>query len=296
MTPTQTNMIDEVVDTHLHVWDPSKLRYPWLDDIPLLNKRYVLADYDVAKADVPVTQMVFVQCEVDPRQFREEAAWVGGLADRDPRIAGIVPWAPLECGDAVASDLDAFAANPLVKGIRRIIQFEDDPAFCLGDGFIRGVRLLGERDLHFEICLKGDEQFRNCLQLVRACPDVRFLLNHVGKPFIVDHAMEPWCSMIEELAALPNTWCKISGMANEGDMDSWTEADLEPYVEAVVGAFGWERVMFGGDWPVALLATTYTRWVDTLQSIARSLGGGKTELGCLFADNARAFYRLSTSA
>ena len=283
-------MITEIVDTHLHLWNPSMLRYPWLDEIPLLNKPYLLADYDRAIAGHPVTRMIFVQCEVDPAEFREEAAWIASLAEADDRIVGIVPWAPLEYGDTVAPELDAFAENPLIKGVRRIIQFEDDPAFCLRDSFVRGVQLLGERGLHFEICLKGDEQFTNCVELVRRCPDVRFLLNHVGKPFIERQVYEPWSSLMRELAALPNTWCKVSGMVNEADTSAWVTADLTPFFETVIATFGWQRVMFGGDWPVALLATSYDRWVNTLASLATGAGAGKPDLDRLFAGNARSFY------
>ncbi len=289
-------MPHEIVDTHLHLWDPSHLRYAWLDDIPLLNQPYLLTDYDEATTGHPVAQMVFVQCEVDPSQYLEEVAWVEAIAASDSRIAGIVPWAPLEDGDGVAGVLDNFRDNPLVKGVRRIIQFEEDPAFCLQPDFVRGVTLLGQRDLHFEICLKGDDQFRNCLELVARCPDVRFLLNHVGKPFIADGTMSPWAEMVQELAGYDNTWCKISGMANEADMERWTAADLGPYVKRVVEVFGWDRVMFGGDWPVALLATTYDRWVNTLDAIARDLGADDAAIAGLFARNARSFYRLQAPA
>ncbi|MHB0859344.1 MAG: amidohydrolase family protein, partial [Anaerolineae bacterium] len=142
-----------IVDTHLHVWDPNHLRYPWLDAIPLLNKPYLLADYDAACGDVPVAQMVFVQAEADFAQFREETAWVTELARQDPRLAGIVSWAPLERGDAVRGDLERLAQNPLVKGIRRIIQFEVDPAFCLRPGFVEGVQALPDYGLCFDLCI-----------------------------------------------------------------------------------------------------------------------------------------------
>lgn len=282
----------DIVDTHLHLWDPSVLDYPWLEDVPLLNKPYLIDGYDVATSGWPISQMVFVQCEVSQAAYRDELSWVLRIADADPRIAGIVPWAPLELGGGVGDVLAEMAEDARVKGIRRIIQFEEDASFCLKPDFVVGVKLLADCGLHFEICLKGDDQFRNCLELVARCPDTRFILNHIGKPYIGDQRMSPWSELLGELAAMPHVWCKVSGMANEADMSSWQRDDLQTYFEQVVDVFGWNRVVFGGDWPVALLATTYDRWVDTLIDMATATGATQQQVAGLFAENARDFYRL----
>ncbi|MEZ4701651.1 MAG: amidohydrolase family protein [Rhodothermales bacterium] len=284
-------MIDfPIIDTHLHLWDPGRLRYAWLDDIPLLNKPYLLDDFNAATAPLEIEQMVFLQCEADYSQYQAEADWVTGLAAADPRIAGIVPWAPLERGAAARDAVAKLAANPLVKGIRRIIQFEPDPWFCLQPAFVEGVNLLAEFNLHFELCLKGDDQFRNAITLARECPDVRFILDHIGKPFIKSRIMSPWDELMEQFAGLPNTWCKISGLVTEADLENWALADLIPYVEHVIDCFGWDRVMYGGDWPVVLQAATYARWVETLAKSIKT--ASKADTKKLFCDNARAFYRL----
>lgn len=280
-----------IVDTHLHLWDPGKLHYPWLSRVPLLNQPYLLDQYRAACADVQVEQMVFLQCECAPAQYRQEAEWVTGLARADARIRGIVPWAPLEKGAAVGPELAELAANPLIKGIRRIIQFEPDLAFCLRPAFIEGVRLLADFNLHFEICIKGDEQFRNVLKLVEQCPRTRFILNHIGKPFIKERVLEPWATMLKELAARPDTVCKMSGLVTEADHARWQADDLRPYVDHVMACFGFERTLFGGDWPVAIQATAYPRWVQMLE--AALAGATETQLKRVFRDNAVAFYRLS---
>src|SRR5262249_23498513 len=127
----------QIVDTHLHLWDPKKLRYPWLDDIPLLNKPYLPDDFKRACSPVQVGKMVFVQCDCIPSQFMDEANWITELAKQDSRIEGIVAWAPLENGDAARADLERLAANPLVKGIRRITQSEPDLEFCLRPDFVK---------------------------------------------------------------------------------------------------------------------------------------------------------------
>jgi L-fuconolactonase len=140
-----------IVDTHLHIWDLRRLRYPWLADNALLNKNHLIEDYQRACGPVKVAKMVFLQCECDPAQFQQECDWVTEVAKTDPRIRGIVPWAPLEKGEDAADALSKLAANPLVKGVRRLIQSEADPEFCLKPGFVRGVQALHAHGLNFDI-------------------------------------------------------------------------------------------------------------------------------------------------
>ena len=278
-----------IIDTHLHLWDPGYLRYPWLDDIPMLNKPHLLADYNHATGPIQVEKMVFLQCEVDFAQFMAEAAWVTDLAQADPRIAGMVPWAPLEKGDGARSDLEKLAANPLVKGIRRIIQFEDDIEFCLRPDFVRGVQALPDYNLSFDICI-NHQQLANTIKLVAQCPDVQFILDHIGKPDIKHQVLDPWRAEIKTLAGFPNVWCKISGLVTEADHAHWTRDDLKPYLAHVIDAFGFERVIYGGDWPVATQATDYPRWVETLHWAIS--GASNSETRQLFHDNAIVFYSL----
>jgi L-fuconolactonase len=278
-----------IVDTHLHLWDPKHLRYSWLDGIPLLNQPYLLEGYSGATASLNIERMVFLQCEVDFAQALDEAKWVAGLAETDPRIEGIVPWAPLEKGRAARPDLEALAPIGLVKGIRRIIQFEPDPEFCLQPGFIEGARMLPEFGFSFDICI-NHAQMPNTLKFVRHCPGVSMILDHIGKPDIRHQAFEPWKTRLKQFAELPNVWCKMSGLVVEADMEHWTPEDLRPYIDHVLDCFGFDRVMFGGDWPVVLQASTYARWVETLQ--AAVAGCSDEERRKLFYDNAVAFYRL----
>ncbi len=280
-----------IIDTHLHLWDPGYLRYSWLDGNPLLNQPYLLDDYNRHCGPVAVDKMVFLQCEVDTAYYREEAAWVTALAAQDPRIQGIVAWAPLEKGAAARDDVEALlAANPLLKGIRRIIQFEPDIDFCLRPAFIQGVQLLADYGLSFDICI-AHGQLANTIKFVAQCPDVAFILDHIGKPDIKNQLREPWQTELKTLAALPHVHCKISGLVTEADHATWTSADLQPYIEHVINCFGFDRVLYGGDWPVAVQATDYPRWVETLQAAVR--GCSDEELHKLFYANALRFYRLA---
>lgn len=279
-----------VIDTHVHFWDPGRLSYPWLLDLPSLNRPHLPADYEQVTDGIPVEGLVFIQCEADASQYREEARWVAQLARAQPRLRGIVPWAPLEQGEAARPALEELADLPLVKGVRRIIQFEEDDGFCLQPDFVRGVQLLPEFGLHFELCIKGDEQFANTLELVRRCPNVSFILDHIGKPFIKESVRQPWAAHLKELADFPNTWCKISGLVNEAEWESWDLADLRPYLDQVLTSFGFDRVCFGGDWPVCTLASTYARWFDALRETVASCS--EAQQLRLFHDNAVTFYRL----
>jgi L-fuconolactonase len=193
----------------------------------------------------------------------EEAEWVTGLAQDDPRIQGLVPWAPLEKGDGAKAALEKLADNRLVKGIRRIIQFEDDIEFCLQPDFIRGLQALPDYGLSFDICI-NPMQLANTIKMVAQCPDVPFVLDHIGKPDIKNQILEPWQREIRTLAGFPNVWCKLSGLVTEADHANWTRDDLKPYIDQVIECFGFERVVFGGDWPVATQASDYPRWVETL--------------------------------
>ncbi|OGG50893.1 MAG: amidohydrolase [Candidatus Handelsmanbacteria bacterium RIFCSPLOWO2_12_FULL_64_10] len=278
-----------IIDTHLHLWDPKRLRYPWIDSIPLLNRPYLLKDYKKACGPVQVEKMVFLQCECVPEQFLQEADWVTSLARQDPRIQGIVPWAPLEKGEAARPDLERLAQNPLIKGVRRIIQFEPDLSFCLRPDFVKGVQILSDYNLSFDICI-SHVQMANTVRFVRQCPGVRFILDHIGKPDIKDRLLDPWRAEIKTLSEMPNVWCKVSGLVTEADHKNWTREDLKPYIDHVIACFGFDRVVYGGDWPVACQATDYPRWVETLAWAVS--GASEVERRKLFHDNAAAFYRL----
>jgi L-fuconolactonase len=284
-------MIDfPIVDSHLHVWDPERIDYPWLDGVPHLNRRFLIEDYQTACGDVAVEKMIFVQAEADFAQSGKEVEWVTSVAKEDPRISAIVGWAPLENGDAAVQELEDLATNPLVKGIRRIIQFESDAEFCLRPDFVRGVQHLPTFGLSFDICV-NHHQLASTIKMVAQCPDVSFVLDHIGKPDIARQAFEPWKGELRALSEFSNVSCKISGLVTEANLQSWTREDLRPYIDHVLDCFGFSRTMYGGDWPVATQATIYSRWVETLHWAVA--GCSVSELRSLFHDNAVWFYRLS---
>jgi L-fuconolactonase len=289
-TALVTTMPDSpIVDTHLHLWDPQLIHYPWLAENALLNRPYLLEDYRSATDGIPIDSMVFVQCEADFSAFELEAAWVARLAEREPRIKALVAWAPLEKGSAAAEDLERLKNHQILRGIRRIIQFEPDLSFCLRPEFIAGVRLLRQFDLSFDICI-DHRHMANILQFAERIPDVTMILDHIGKPAIRDGQMQPWANQMRELAKLPHVVCKISGVATEADHRSWTADDLRRYINVAIEAFGFDRVLFGGDWPVSLQAIGYQTWVRLLDEILAS--ASKSDRLKFWHDNAVQIYRI----
>lgn len=278
-----------IIDTHLHLWDPGVLKYPWLEEISALRRPFLLEDFKKACGPVKVDKMVFFQCEPDPGQNMKEVDWVTSLAAKDNRIQGIVSGAALETGEKIRPFLEELATRKLARGVRRIIQFEKEIEFCLQPDFVRGVQILPEYDFSFDICI-SHFQMANTIKLVKQSPKVKFILDHIGKPDIKNQVFEPWKQEMKTLASFPNVWCKISGVATEGDHKKWKKEDLRPYIEHAFACFGFDRVMFGGDWPVATLAIGYPKWVETLEWVVE--GCSKAERKKLFYDNAVKFYRL----
>lgn len=279
-----------VLDAHVHFWNPTRLSYPWLGSVPALNRVWEPENFAVATQGLGVEGFVFVECGRDPAQNVDEAAWVALLARSEPRLRGIVAHASLERGAAaVRSELEALSRIPLVRGVRRLLQDEADGEFCLRPDFVDGVRALEEFGFSFDLCIYHD-QMPAVLELVRRCPGVTFILDHLGKPGIRESRIDPWRSHLRELAAFPKVWCKISGITTEADHARWASADLRPYLEHALDCFGFHRSMYGGDWPVSTLATTYSRWLGEVQSAVADRS--EAERRALFHENASRCYRL----
>jgi L-fuconolactonase len=279
-----------IIDAHVHLWNPHQFNMPWLEDVTALRRPFGLQEYREQTRHLPIVGMVYVEVGVDPREALSEAHHVVELAQEEPRLQSIVAAAPVELGAAVRGHLEALIAlSPLVKGVRRNIQDETEPDFCLRPDFVEGVRLLAEYGLSFDLCIRH-WQLPSVVELVRRCPDSIFILDHLGKPDIKQRLLEPWQSNLRALAELPNVACKISGMVTEANQLSWQPADLEPFIDMVLESFGEERVLFGSDWPVALLASSYQRWYQTLQALTARLPIAARRR--LWAENAQRLYRI----
>jgi L-fuconolactonase len=277
-----------IVDAHVHLWNPEWFRYAWLDDLPALRRPMLPADFAQASESAKVSKLIFVECGCESSQSLGEVDWVSSLAEAEPRLKGIIAHAALERGKSVREDLEILARRPLVKGVRRNLQGEPVD-FLKQPGFIEGLKILPEFSFTFDLCVRA-EQLSAVMQLVRGVPDVTFILDHFGKPAVRDSAYEPWARDLGALAEAPNVFCKISGLTTESRWTDWQPADLAPYFNHALACFGANRVIFGSDWPVATLATSYDRWVETVLELVPN--ANERERSQLFQTNAERIYRV----
>ncbi len=278
-----------IVDTHMHLWDPDRISYPWLGDNALLSRPYLPNDYRAACGEHAVEKMVFVECGCDESQIVDEASWIASLVEQDPRISGIVAGARVDQGDTWPALLDSLSQNALVRGVRHNVESEPDPAYCVQPAFIEGVQRLGRYGLSFDICCMH-LQLKNAVKLVQSCPDVSFILDHIAKPDIAAGLLDPWRADMQSMAQLPNVVCKVSGIITEADHANWKPSDVRPYIDHVLTTFGFDRVMFGGDWPVVLLAGQLHQWMTVLKEAVADCSADEQRR--LFGENAKTVYRL----
>jgi len=284
-----------LVDTHQHLWDLRQFPYSWTAGIPALHRSFRLEDYAAAAAGLGIAKTVFMECDVDEPHALAEAQHLQALAraataeraDRHPLIAGIVASGRPE-RDGFRAHLEALAKLPKVRGLRRVLHTQPD-GLARSPGFAENLRLLPEFGLTFDLCVLA-RQLPAGIDLVRRCPGVTFILDHCGVPDVKGRALEPWRTHIRELAALPNVACKISGLVAYADPAAWTVDDLRPWVEHVLEQFGWDRVVWGGDWPVCTLAAPLARWVEAIRTLTRTATA--IQRAKLFHRNAERIYRV----
>lgn len=284
-----------IIDTHLHIWDLDRLDYSAFRGHPLFGRSYQIEDYQRDCGSLEIEAMVFLECYADfsasKGQYIEEVKYVEESAERDPRIKGIVPMAPVEWGSRVETILEEMYNNhPNVKGIRRIVEFDNNPReLTLSKNFIEGVNTLEKFGYHFEINV-NHTQMDIVREFVKRIPNVPMILDHCGKPGIAEGELEQYKHDIAELSQHPNLWIKLSDLPVEADHETWTDDDIKPYIDATIEAFGFNKTIYAGDYPICLQATTLTRWVDVLDRAL--VGSSDEELRKFYRDNANNFYRL----
>ena len=278
-----------IVDTHQHLWDLDLFRYAWLRQLPVLNRSFRMEDYLAATNGLFVEKSVHLEADVDEPFMVDETRHVLRLADRaDNTLEGVVACARPESKD-FKTYLERILGHPRLKGIRRVLHTQPDD-LGQSETFIENVRSLAGNGLSFDICVLS-RQLPLAIRLVSRCPDVTFILDHCGVPQVREKILDPWRSHIREIAQFPNVCCKISGLVAYVDPNNWAAEDVRPYVDYAIECFGWDRVMFGSDWPVCTLSASYRQWVDILLSLTRSAGEANQKK--LFQDNAIRVYRLT---
>jgi L-fuconolactonase len=280
---------DPFIDAHHHVWDLSVRSQDWLAASALkpIRRDFAIADLEIDADAAGVTGTVLVQTVA----VADETPELLALAFVNSLIAGVVGWVDLTAPD-VADRIAALRELPggeYLVGIRHLVQAEADPHWLLRLDVMRGLAAVAEAGLAYDL-LVLPKQIPAAIRAAGAIPGLTFVLDHLGKPLISTGAVGTWAQDIKALAALPNTACKLSGMVTEAVWDAWTVEDLRPYAETVIEAFGPDRLMFGSDWPVCLLAAGYNDVVDAAMALTESLS--PTEHAAVFAGTASRVYGL----
>ena len=276
------------IDSHHHFWNYSVEEYGWIDDsMQTLRRDFLPADLQQEILRVGIDGVVSVQA----RQTLEETEWLLGFAESHEFIKGVVGWVPLRDAN-VREPLEKLTSHSKLKAVRHVVQDEPDDEFLLRAPFNEGISLLHGLGLVYDILI-FERHLPAAIQFVDRHPNQTFVLDHIAKPQIDKHLLEPWAQNIRELAKRPHVFCKVSGMVTEADFNSWSPEQLQPYWDIVLEAFGPSRLMFGTDWPVCLAACEYGRWLHIVEDFASELTAG--EQAALFGNTAIAAYRLDAS-
>lgn len=275
----------ELIDSHHHLWRRPEAPFTGILGAPYLDRDFSFPDLEQAADGLPLRGTVFVQVRDD----LEEVDYVESVARDHPGLRAMIAFAPLE-DPGVGAWLDRLGARSLVRGVRRNTQWEADPAFVLQPSFVAGGRLLGERGLLCELCVKH-EQLAAVAPFARECPETRIVLEHLGKPDVTGPPPAAWLREVEELARVPNVVCKVSVVVHGGEDPALRSDVIAPFVRHAVDCFGWDRVLFGSNWPVSTAVVAYRPWVEMVAEILS--GAAPAQLDDLFAGNARRLYGLS---
>ncbi len=263
----------ERIDAHHHLWHYTKEEYTWIaEGMGVLARDFLPEELRPELSVSGIQGSIAVQA----RQTLEETTWLLRLADEFDFIRGVVGWAPL-AGPEFPAVIERLQESEKLKGLRHVIQDEPDKDFMRRPDFNAGVALLKQYDLVYDILI-FEHHLPAAISFVDRHPAQVFVLDHIAKPRIGDRELEPWRTNICDLARRENVYCKVSGMVTEANWKNWSPADLQPYFDVVLQAFGPKRLMAGSDWPVCLLATSYQTWFSTVEQFIRSLSIAEREM------------------
>jgi L-fuconolactonase len=276
------------IDSHQHFWRYDAARDAWITDSMAILKRDFLPEHLAAQlAANGIDASIAVQAD----QSENETTFLLGLAENDKRIAGVVGWVDF-LSPRLAERLEYFSHFSKLRGFRHIAQSEPDDRFLAQKQFVRGVAQLRTFRFTYDI-LVYPKQLPAALELVTQLPDQRFVVDHLAKPEIKSGKSSPWATQMKEVAQNKNVFCKISGMVTEADWKQWKADDFKPYLDVVFEAFGAERLMFGSDWPVCLLAATYSQVKQLVDNYVK--GFSQSDKDKIFGGNAAQFYGVKTA-
>lgn len=273
-----------IIDTHQHFWKYDPVNYSWInDEMQVIRRDFLPGDLAVVLKENKVQGCVAVQAD----QTEAETDWLLELAAKNDFIQGVVGWVDLRSSN-IEERLLHYAQFKKLKGFRHVLQGEE-PSFMLQKDFLNGISKLHQFGFAYDILI-FPQHLSAALQLVEQFPQQRFVVDHVAKPYIKDGNIDEWKAGLQQLAQHSNVYCKISGMVTEADWKTWTADQLKPYIDVVVESFGIDRIMFGSDWPVCLVASSYNKWIETVQNYFASFSTEDQQK--VFSSNAIKFYQL----
>lgn len=272
------------IDAHQHFWNYDPQQYAWMQPEWSIRRDFGPHDLKPLLDQAQIDGCIAVQAQ----QTLAETNWLLSLSQAHPWIRGVVGWIDLQCED-IAPQLQQFQHRQRLVGVRHVVQDEPDDRFLLRPAFLQGIEQLASHNLTYDILIYP-KQLPAAIELVRQFPHQPFVLDHLAKPFIKKGELETWRTQIQALAAYPNLCCKVSGMVTEADWTNWKAKDFQPFLQVVLEAFGADRLLYGSDWPVALLAASYPQVYQLIEDFVHPLS--ETERASILGDNAVRFYGL----
>jgi len=275
-----------MIDAHQHFWQVGRFDYPWMtSDNEVLYRDYLPAQLEPVSRRNGVDQTVLVQASNSVAESR----WLLQLADENSFIAAVVGWVDLASLET-SSHLEELTAHPKFKGVRHLVESEPHDDWIVHNEVLNGLKILPAFDLSFDL-LVHTRHLKYARRVAEELPELSLVIDHLAKPSIERGEFDEWACELRPLAALANVYCKLSGLVTQANWTTWTTEDLRPYVDYALELFGVERMMFGSDHPVCLLAATYDRVLDSFQELLKGLSA--TDRDQIFAGNAARFYRLN---
>lgn len=273
------------IDAHQHFWLYSEDTHSWIsEEMSVLRRTFLPNDISYTLKKNKIDGAVLVQAS----QSIQENIFLKEMSEAYAMVKGIVGWVDFSADD-IEEQLAKYAEDPIIKGFRHIIEDEEDPVFLLKDSFLKGMELLKKHSFSYDLLIRP-RHFNATLSCVRQNPDLAFVLDHMAKPNIKDKEYDNWAQFISDLSSFENVYCKVSGLVTEAEWRGWKEEDFRRYIDFAIQCFGKDRIMFGSDWPVALLSAQYEEWLSICENLTQDFS--EEEKDNFWGGNATRFYKL----
>jgi L-fuconolactonase len=274
-----------IIDSHQHFWNYEPVKHEWIDNsMSVIRRDFTTAELKQVYDTNGIDGCIAIQAD----QTLDETNFLLDLSGKNNFIKGVVGWADLRAKN-IEDVLQKYSQSEKLKGFRHVVQGEEDHNFLLRPDFLRGISTLEKYNFTYDILI-FPHQLGATLEFVKKIPTQKFVIDHIAKPYIKDGYFDGWAALMTKIAQQENVYCKLSGMITEADFTSWTPAQIEPYMDLVLKAFGPDRIMYGSDWPVCLVAGNYTEVKKLTTNFIATLSS--SEQAAIMGENAIQFYNI----